>query len=202
MAHRSLSFLTAAPLLTLALLAGLLLPTVAAAKELLPAEGNLKVRVGGDKRSPVIFLIDKGLIYEGERKNEDAIIFNFRSDLVREGRERAGDYLLRIRGNAVVDAENNTVFTVSNGKLFGPDDRRTVLYTVNGSKLYRGDDRRAEPLYSWSGSKWDNQQAALLFAVLIALELTPVEAQAQPTSSTTAADAAESPGVDAAADPA
>lgn len=199
MAYRSLSFLTTPPLLTLALLAALLTPSAAAAKELLPAEGNLKIRVGDDTRSPVVFLIDKGIIYEGDRKNEDAIRFNFRGDLVREGRERTGDHLLRIRDNAVVDAENNTVFTVSNGKLFGPDDRRTVLYTVGGSKLYKGDDRRGEALYSWSGDQWDNQQAALLFAVLIELKLISVEAGVQPTSAGTAEVL---PGVDAVADPA
>ncbi|MEM1028126.1 MAG: hypothetical protein AAGJ38_08590, partial [Planctomycetota bacterium] len=63
-----------------------------------------------------------------------------------------------------------------NRTLYGHAERRTVLYTVGGSKLYRGDDRRGEPLYSWSGRGWNNQQAALIFAVLIALDLTPVEA--------------------------
>ncbi|MEM6855302.1 MAG: hypothetical protein AAF593_12925 [Planctomycetota bacterium] len=164
------------PLLVGTLLVSMILPSPAVAQEFTPAEGNLKIRIGGDGRSPVVLLIDKGIIYEGDRKDEDAILYNFRSDLVRSGREREGDYLLRIRRNKVVDPEGNTIFTVSNGKLYGPDDRRTVLYTVGSSKLYRGDDRRGEPLYSWSGRGWNNQQAALIFAVLIALDLTPVEA--------------------------
>ncbi|MEM9420744.1 MAG: hypothetical protein AAGA25_17085 [Planctomycetota bacterium] len=159
--------------LTLLVLSALMLPGIAQAKDFLPADGVLKIRAGGDKRVPVILLVDKGLIYEGERKSEDAILYNFRSGLVREGRERSGDFVVRIRENAVVDAENNRVFTVSNGKIFGPDDRRTPLYTIGGSQLYRGDDRRGEVLYNWSGSKWDNQQAALLFAVLFHLEALP-----------------------------
>ncbi len=114
-------------LIVLTLLASIGLPSLAGAKGILPGDGNLKIRVGDDTRSPVVLLIDTGIIYEGERKDENKILFNFRGDLVRKARERSGDHLLRIRDNAVVDAENNTVFIVSGGKLFGPDDRRTAL---------------------------------------------------------------------------
>ena len=179
MTHRSHFQPSTLWLLAFALLITWLAPSYATAQGILPAEGNLKFRVGDDTRSPVVVLIDKGLIYEGERKSEDAVLFNFRRDLGREGRERSGDYLLRIRNNRVVDPDNNTVFTVSNGKIYGPDDRRTVLYTVGGSKIYQGDNRQGEPLYTWSGKSWNNQQTALIFAVLIALEAIPAEPDIQ-----------------------
>ncbi|MBB6429890.1 hypothetical protein [Algisphaera agarilytica] len=166
--------------LAVLVLAAMLLPGVALAKDFLPADGNLKIREGNSKRSPVVIFIDKGLIYKGERKAEDAILYNFRSGLVRKGRERSGDFVVRIRENAVVDADNNRIFTVSNGKIFGPDDRRKVLYTIGGSQLYRGDNRQTPALYNWSGSNWDNQQTALLMAVLIHLEVLPVETKQKP----------------------
>jgi len=157
---------------TVGLCAALIASAALAASEW-PMEA-VKIRPGGDPRTEALFRIEGPRIYRGDRSIEENLIYNVNNGKVREKRERRGAYLFLIRGDKLLDADDRVIYIVSAGKLYDPKNRREPLFNVSNGKLRYGNDHRSDPLYSGSSLEWDDQTLAMLFAILIQLDLIDV----------------------------